>query len=121
MAHVDPHILESFRLMWNLYPGPVMLIHKDREILALNKAAKELGISAGIKCHSLYPSETPCPGCLANAALKQGEAKRKAAYSEQFQQFLDGFWVPLDGVDDVYVHFGNDITQYVREEFLPTS
>jgi hypothetical protein len=31
---------------------------------------------------------------------------------------LDGYWVPVTGEKDIYVHFGNDITEYVRPELL---
>ena len=119
MSSVAPEVVKAFQMMWGLYPAPVMLIHKSREILAANAAAKNLGLPVGIKCHSLYPSETPCPGCRANAALKKGEALRKVEYSKSMGKFLDGYWVPVDGVEDVYVHFGNDISEYVRPELLP--
>jgi cold shock CspA family protein len=33
---------------------------------------------------------------------------------------MDGFWVPVAGEEDVYVHFGNDITDLVRPELLPS-
>ncbi|CCH50267.1 hypothetical protein [Pseudodesulfovibrio piezophilus] len=118
MAHVQPEILESFKLMWNLYPSPVFLVHKDRDILATNKAAQGLGINAGIKCHSLCENQKVCPGCKANVSLKKNEGVRQLAFSSYSNMFMDGYWIPVDGVDDVYVHFGNDITEYVKPELL---
>lgn len=115
---VKPSLLEAFRLMWGNHPGPVLLIHKSRQILAVNDCARELGVPTGISCHTLYPSDTPCPGCLANLAVKKGEAVRQAAYSERTGQFLDGYWVPVQGEEDIYVHFGNDISEYVKPELL---
>ncbi|MFW5734966.1 MAG: hypothetical protein ACOCWR_07905 [Oceanidesulfovibrio sp.] len=63
MVEVRLDVLEAFFMMWDLYPEPVMLIHANRDVLAVNEAARNLGLSAGIKCHSLYPSEKPCPNC----------------------------------------------------------
>ncbi|WP_316896731.1 hypothetical protein [Pseudodesulfovibrio indicus] len=95
-----------------------MLIHACRDILAVNQRAKELGIPTGIKCHSLYPSERACPGCLANKMLKSGQTARKGSVSVQNGRFLNGYWIPVQGVKEVYVHFGNDITDFVKPELL---
>lgn len=120
MPEVKPEVLKAFQMMWGLYPGPVMLIHASREILAVNAAAAELGLPVGITCHSLYPSDKPCPGCLADKALRQGQGIRRAAYAPRQKQFMDGFWIPVAGEKDVYVHFGNDISEYARPELLAT-
>ena len=119
MIDVKPEVLKAFQMMWGLHPGAVMLIHKSREILAVNQAAEALGLPTGITCHSLYPSDTPCPGCMANKALNQGQAVRKTAYAQSQQCFMDGFWIPVLGEPDIYVHFGNNITEFVRPELLP--
>lgn len=118
MNQVDQSVLKAFETMWGLYPEPVLLIHASRDVLAVNDCAKELGVTAGIKCHALYPSDKPCPGCLANVMLKSGKARRKAAVDNQSGKFLDGYWIPVKGVSDVYVHFGNDIGEYVKPELL---
>lgn len=31
---------------------------------------------------------------------------------------MDAFWIPVVGADDVYVHFGNDISPHVRPELM---
>lgn len=118
MTEVKQSVLDAFDTMWGLYPEPVMLIHASREILAVNQRATELGLGAGIKCHSLYPSDKPCPHCLANRMLKSGEAMRQGALREQTGQFLDGYWIPVKGEPKVYVHFGNDISEFVKPELL---
>lgn len=120
MSDVKPEVLNAFQMMWGLHPGVVMLIHKDRRILAVNRNAEALGLPVGILCHSLYPSDTPCPGCMANKALNQGKAVRKTAYAPSQKCFMDGFWIPVVGEPELYVHFGNDITEYVRPELLPS-
>lgn len=118
MKPVDQSVLDAFDTMWGLYPEPVMLIHAHRDILAVNQKAQELGVPAGIKCHTLYPSERVCPGCLANKMLKSGVAERKGTLDAQTGRYIDGYWIPVKGVADVYVHFGNDITRFAKPELL---
>jgi hypothetical protein len=118
MSDIDQEVLDAFSMMWGLYPAPVLLIHADRDIIACNRAAQEAGVPVGIKCHSMYPSDVPCPGCRANAALKKGEAIRRGAYVAAREQFLDSYWIPVMGHDDLYVHFGSDITEFVKPELL---
>lgn len=119
MIEVKPEVLRAFEMMWGLHPSPVLLIHKSREVLAVNQAATSLGVAAGIRCYSLYPSDKPCPGCLANKALNQCKGIRETAYAPSRKLFIDGFWIPVIGEPEVYVHYGNDITECVRPELLP--
>lgn len=50
---IEPRILDAFQTMWGPFPEPVMLIQKDRTVLAVNDLARKIGIPSGIKCHSL--------------------------------------------------------------------
>lgn len=88
---------KQFRSMLEALPNPSYLIAKDRRILALNQAAKELGASEGEYCwesiHSLRtisPAEReafettgkPLPGtkcyfCLADEAIAGKQKKKK--------------------------------------------
>ncbi|WP_338669729.1 hypothetical protein [Pseudodesulfovibrio methanolicus] len=117
MQSIDQSVLEAFDTMWGLYPEPVMLVHACRDVLAVNQRAEELGITPGIKCYSLYPSDRICPGCLGNKMLKSGQAERKGAFTKQ-GRYVDGYWIPVKGVEKVFVHFGNDITEFVKPELL---
>jgi len=119
MADVKQDVVDSFQMMWGQYPGPVMLIHASREILAVNKVAEGLGIVSGVTCHSLSGGDEPCKGCLANTALKRGEGLRSTAWSAKSKKFMDAFWCPVEGEKDIYVHFGNDITDFVKADLLP--
>ncbi len=69
---VEDRILEAFQTMWGPFPEPVMLIHKDRTILASNDLARTMGVPTGAKCFSLNPEAvtTPCRKCKANLALR---------------------------------------------------
>ena len=118
MVEIPNQVLDAFAKMWGLFPEPVFLIHVSREVLAVNECAKQLGVEPGIQCHSMYPSETPCPGCLANKALKGNVAVRRCAKSKQSGKFLDGYWIPVQGEKDIYVHYGADISEYVKPELL---
>ncbi|OLN28843.1 hypothetical protein DVDV_1408 [Desulfovibrio sp. DV] len=119
---VTQEILDAFHLMWDLHPGPAMLVRANREIVAVNATGKELGIPEGIKCFTLAGCESVCKHCKGNAALADGKAKRSGSYSERLGGYLDGYWTPLAGVPGLYLHYGNNISEYVRPELLaPTA
>jgi|UniRef100_E6XJM4 hypothetical protein len=103
---VDQKILNAFQLMWGPFPEPVMLVHKDRTILAVNDLCRSIGTPIGIKCFSLNMEEgkTTCKRCKANMALRQ----ERTICSEEIQndKRVLGYWMPLKEEKDVFVHFG---------------
>ena len=105
---VEQRILDSFETMWGPFPEPVMLIHKNRQILAVNETARSLGIPVGAKCFNLNPEvgpgESHCRSCMANHALKKGETV--STKSEMHGLPIIGYWMPLKEVPEIYVHFG---------------
>lgn len=100
---IDSKVIDAFHLMWGNFPEPVMLVHKTREILAVNEACSKLGGVVGIKCSSIGEPERH-KRCLANQAL----ASQRAAYSknESDGKTVIGFWIPVVDYPDIYVHFG---------------
>lgn len=100
---VDSKIEEAFQLMWGKFPEPVMLIHKNRDILAVNEACHNAGGVAGIKCTSIGSPEQH-KRCLANQAL----ASQQATYSkgESNGKTVIGYWIPISDYPELYVHFG---------------
>ena len=52
--------------------------------------------------------------------LKSGQATRKGSLNKQTGRYLDGYWIPVKGVEEVYVHFGNDITEFVKPDCWPS-
>ncbi|GAB6096077.1 hypothetical protein JCM14469_23300 [Desulfatiferula olefinivorans] len=112
-------LIESFDLMWGKHPGVVMLIGKNRDILAFNQTGKALGLTPGIKCFSLTGGTKICSHCQANQALDKKEAIRAAAWSDPLNAVIDGYWIPVAGRNDVYVHFGNDISAYAAPSMFP--
>lgn len=109
-------IIKGFHTNWDLHPYLTMLIRKDRTIMAVNRVGESLGIPVGVKCFQLTKKERICPGCQADKALKENRGIQVGSYQAHLKQFIETFWVPLDGVEDVYLHYGNDISQWVKDE-----
>lgn len=104
---VGRNIVEAFDSMWGTFPEPVMLIQRNRTILAVNDLAKKIGIPTEIKCFSLNPETggvDHCKQCKANEALRTGTAVVEKGPMNGTE--VIGYWVPVKGVSDVYVHFG---------------
>jgi hypothetical protein len=103
---MEQNILDAFQTMWGPFPEPVMLIRKDRTILAVNDLGRSLGIPEGARCFSLNPEagDSCCKRCKANEALRE----QHAVCSEETQNGtrIIGYWMPLKEQKDVYVHFG---------------
>ena len=118
---VDQGVVDAFQLMWGPFPEPVLLVHESRTILAVNDSARAGGVPVGVKCSSLNPEtkgDSHCKQCRAFEALRSGEAMSRS--SVVGGRLMKGYWMPLKGVEGVYVHFGIpigdevDSTQAVR-------
>lgn len=113
---IDQRIVESFHTMWGPFPEPVMLIHKDRTIIAVNELARSIGMTDGIKCHAMNPENAPdnhCQRCKANLALSTCET---VCSNEQIgETALRAYWMPLKEVPDVYVHFSIGVAETLNK------
>jgi hypothetical protein len=98
----DQKIIEAFYLTWNSFPEPVMLVERNRTILALNRAAEKEGRQIGIKCSSMPPLERHS-GCKANAALSTKECQY-AKWKGNFGDVIT-YWMPIDEYPDYFIHF----------------
>ena len=81
-----------------------MLLHKNRNIIAVIESASAAGAMAGIECFTLNPSGAPgehCKHCKANTALQE----RRAVVSHEDGNKVLAYWIPLNEIEDVYVHF----------------
>jgi hypothetical protein len=96
----DQKLVESFKMMWDSFPTMVRLIQKDRTVLAVNKAAEKGGCTVGFKCFDGSDKDKH-KGCKANLALKE----RQGVYQVFPEMSLVCFWIPVEGYEDVYVHF----------------
>jgi hypothetical protein len=106
---VDEKLIEAFHLTWDHYPETVILIYKDRTIIAINKAGEKAGRQIGIKCYSTTADEIHT-GCKANDAL------RNHVYTYVVEKREGGamisFWLPIDGYNDYLIHFSVRTTKY---------
>ena len=115
---IEDNVVAAFHLMWGKFPEAVMLIHKSREILAVNEEAKKLGRTPGMKCSQIGPPEGHRI-CQANKALAEQQAKYvKYIKADGSGKELIGVWLPLADGSDRYVHFsiGNVINVKIKEE-----
>ncbi|MBU1194298.1 MAG: hypothetical protein KKE62_02440 [Proteobacteria bacterium] len=115
---IKEETLNAFNAMWDLHPSPVLLIRTNRDIVAVNEAGRHLGIPAGIKCFQLAGNSSICDGCKGTAAVKENTGKQAAAWQAKRNMFVDTYWIPVQDETGLFVHFGNDITEYVKEEFI---
>ncbi len=118
---VDQNVIEAFHSMWGTFPEPVMLVQKNRNVLAVNDLAKKIGIPTEIKCFSLNPETggaDHCKQCKANEAMRTGEAV--VLKSPMNGAEVIGYWVPVKGVSDVYVHFGIGTAEALASCVPPT-
>ncbi len=108
---IEQKILDAFETMWGPFPEPVMLIHKDRTILARNEFARTAGIAAGVKCFSLNPEAVTgaCKQCKANLALR--EHRTVCTEETRNGDRIIGYWMPLKDDREVYVHFGIGVAE----------
>lgn len=115
---INDEIRRNFHLFWDNYPSPVMLVHKDRTIIEVNKAGHDIGCPVGTRCIDLGEKKHHA-GCRANMALREQTGVREVSYAEHMGQVVDGYWIPLAGSGDLYVHFCNDITEFAAERLIP--
>ena len=117
---MEQDILDAFQTMWGPFPEPVLLIRKDRTILAVNDLARSLGTATGVKCFSLNPEArtTACKQCKANLALRE----QRTVCTEEVQDGhrILGYWMPLKEEKEVYVHFGIGCAESMGVQPHPT-
>lgn len=101
-------ICKSFRLMWDGFPHPVLLILKNRNILDANESARALSVLSGVRCRDISPYPDKRKNyCQADAALKSGKYKRTLAWQDE--KITATYWIPFNSVaNGLYLHFTVD-------------
>lgn len=118
-AHdISDEIRTNFNLFYDNFPAPVILVHRDRTILAMNRTAAAAGYRTGIRCSDMGKKEHH-RACLANKALSEQTATRLVAYFDFAGAVLDSYWIPLAGSDELFVHFAADITPWAAASLMP--
>ncbi len=111
----DNEFLIHKTLLDNL-PCIAMILKKGtREIVASNKAARDIGAVPGKTCFGTCVNrEDKCPFCLAPEVWATNEPRRLEV--KYRGAYYEGIWVPLS--DDLYVHYIFDISE--REQAKET-
>lgn len=98
--------VQAFDLMWEMFDEPALLIHRNRTIVAANRAARRLGGREGEKFRGLAPSGK-LPGyqwARADEALRN--RRPISDITLEFGAPVTCYWIPLPESPDLYVHFG---------------
>ncbi|SDZ73548.1 hypothetical protein [Selenomonas ruminantium] len=98
----DQEVIQAFHIMWDNFPEPVTITQRSREIIAVNKKATELGLTAGIKCSSIGKPEDH-KGCLCNKAIDENKSVHVAYEGPQGKAY--GFWTPITERPEWILHF----------------
>ncbi|MEE8577370.1 MAG: PAS domain S-box protein, partial [candidate division Zixibacteria bacterium] len=101
------------RFLDSFVPVALLIRPGTREIVASNKAGKEVGAVPGKTCYETWgQSDKPCPWCQAPRQWKSGESVH--CQPEGLGRVWDAHWIPF--ADDLYLHYAEDITEHVRKE-----
>ncbi len=95
-------------------PSVALLVRPHtREVVACNRAAREIGIAPGTRCFASWSKLTsPCPWCRAVKLWETGEPQM--AEVEFGGRFYEAHWVRVE--PDLYMHFAVDITEHKQSE-----
>lgn len=113
---VAKHV-EAFRLMWDTFPEPAMLIGDGRKVLAANALGRRLGITAGSRCAGLAPVEAP-PKHDPMEQLRDTQAALVELAEANGEPILS-YWVPVTGTRNLAVHFGIGVVRTIGHAGMP--
>ncbi len=100
-------------LLDNLPCIALILKKGTREIVASNKAARELGAVPGKTCYETCANrDDNCPFCLAPEVWETDQPRQLEVEYEG--TYYEGIWVPF--TEDLYVHYLFDISDRKRAE-----
>ena len=96
------NIIDAFYLIWENYPEPAMLVHKNEQVAAANPACSGQGHK--IHCLSLDYGVTPKQNQeLAGQAL--ADQRPMFVKKRRKQAEITIYWMPVNGYPDYYIHF----------------
>ena len=99
----DNEIISAFHAMWDNFPEPVTITQRNKEMIAVNKAAEKFGLKPGIKCSSIGKPEDH-KGCLCNKAIDANQPIG-VHYEDGPFGHAYGFWIPVSGRPEWILHF----------------
>jgi hypothetical protein len=116
---IDTKVVEAFELMWGNFPEPVALVHKSREVIAVNAASASIGRVKGMNC-TKHGAPEAHRGCLANQALARQQPTFAKQKSSDGSKEIICYWLPIDGYPEYFIHFGVGVTvDYDAQENKP--
>lgn len=95
----DRELVERFHCMWDGFPGLARLIDEHHTVLAANPVAERLGFVPGVTCARVGDPAIH-RGCKLARMFKTGEAQTDNVIPDRVRG-----WMPVQGRDDVCVHF----------------
>lgn len=104
--------VEAFRLMWDAFPEPAMLIGDGRKVLAANALGRRLGVTAGSMCGGLAPVEA-LPTHNPIEQLRDTQSALVELAEANGQPVLS-YWVPVAGARNLAVHFGIGVVRAIE-------
>ena len=102
---LDSAVIESFHRMYGHFPEPVTLVHKTRQIVAVNEAGRKAGREPGMICIKQGRPEDHRICKAARAVTEHRAQWVKAPHSLDPGREFVAFWLPIDGCPDFYIHF----------------
>lgn len=104
--------VEAFRLMWDAFPEPAMLIGDGRKVLAANALGRRLGVTAGSTCGGLAPVRA-APAHNPMEQLRDTQSALVEIAEANGQPVLS-YWVPVTGAQNLAIHFGIGVVRAVE-------
>lgn len=95
----EEKLIEEFHRMWDAFPGMARLINSKHEILAANEIAIGKGFVPGAICAKVATANAH-KGCLLAKTLQE----QKGQFDMPSDHLVRG-WLPVEGREDVVVHF----------------
>jgi hypothetical protein len=104
--------VEAFRLMWDAFPEPAMLVGESRKVLAANALARRLGVRPGCMCGGLAPLEVSA----AHNPMERLQNTRSALVelADANGWPVLSYWVPVAGAGNMAVHFGIGVVRAIE-------
>lgn len=99
----EAKVIEAFKIMWDKYPEPAMLINRGKRLMALNWASRQANQAVKTFCHEISGCQDINNRCLINECLDSRQAK--IARINDGRKHWTIHWVPLQDYPDYCVHF----------------
>jgi hypothetical protein len=93
-------LIREFHRFWDVFPGIARLITKNHRILASNSIAAEKGFVEGAICAQVGTGPNAHRKCKLNKMFAD-----KVGYTDRVLGDRVRGWAPVEGYDDVCVHF----------------